>query len=148
MRSVLASAVALSSIIAGTTVSGGLLAPEAHAQAASSDLIRRVIVQGNERIEARTVESYLLLEPGQPFDPERVDLSLKTLFETGLFADVIIARDGDNLVVQVVENPIINQVIFEGNRAHDDEKLSEEIQAAPRGVFTAARVQADVQRIL
>ena len=61
MRSVLASAVALSSIIAGTTVSGGLLAPEAHAQAASSDLIRRVIVQGNERIEARTVESYLLL---------------------------------------------------------------------------------------
>ncbi|MBN04693.1 outer membrane protein assembly factor BamA [Ponticaulis sp.] len=148
MRSVLASAVALSSIIAGTTVSGGLLAPEAHAQAASSDLIRRVIVQGNERIEARTVESYLLLEPGQRFDPERVDLSLKTLFETGLFADVIIARDGDNLVVQVVENPIINQVIFEGNRAHDDEKLSEEIQAAPRGVFTAARVQADVQRIL
>ena len=121
MRSVLASAVALSSIIAGTTVSGGLLVPEAHAQAASSDLIRRVIVQGNERIEARTVESYLLLEPGQPFDPERVDLSLKTLFETGLFADVIIARDGDNLVVQVVENPIINQVIFEGNRAHDDE---------------------------
>ena len=88
MRSVLASAVALSSIIAGTTVSGGLLAPEAHAQAASSDLIRRVIVQGNERIEARTVESYLLLEPGQRFDPERVDLSLKTLFETGLFADV------------------------------------------------------------
>ncbi|MAI89437.1 outer membrane protein assembly factor BamA [Ponticaulis sp.] len=148
MRSVLASAVALSSIIAGAALGVTPMIPEANAQQAESDLIRRVIVQGNERIEARTVESYLLLEPGQPFDPSRVDLSLKTLFETGLFADVVIARDGDNLVVQVVENPIINQVIFEGNNANDDEKLSEEIQAAPRGVFTAARVQADVQRIL
>jgi outer membrane protein insertion porin family len=121
---------------------------EAAAQQADTDPIRRILVRGNERIEARTIESYLLLEPGQPFDPSRVDLSLKTLFATGLFADVVIARDGDDLVVQVVENPIINQVLFEGNRAIDDDKLREEIQAEPRGVFTAARVQSDVQRIL
>lgn len=126
----------------------GPLALEAVAQQSDSDPIRRVLVRGNERIEARTIESYLLLEPGQPFDPARVDLSLKTLFATGLFADVVIARDGDDLVVQVVENPIINQVLFEGNRAIDDDKLREEIQAEPRGVFTAARVQSDVQRIL
>ncbi|MAP95791.1 MAG: outer membrane protein assembly factor BamA [Ponticaulis sp.] len=148
MRSVLASAVALTSILAGMSFPGGPLEMVANAQQSDTDPIRRVVVQGNERIEARTIESYLLLEPGQPFDPSRVDLSLKTLFATGLFADVVIARDGDDLVVQVVENPIINQVLFEGNRAIDDDKLREEIQAEPRGVFTAARVQADVQRIL
>lgn len=148
MRSVFASAVALSAIIAGTTIGSDYVGMTAVAQQADSDPIRRVIVQGNERIEARTIESYLLLEAGQPFDPVRVDLSLKTLFATGLFADVVIARDNDDLVVEVVENPIINQVLFEGNRAVDDDKLREEIQAAPRGVFTAARVQADVQRIL
>ncbi|MCI4646319.1 MAG: outer membrane protein assembly factor BamA [Hyphomonadaceae bacterium] len=110
--------------------------------------IRAVIVEGNQRIEARTVQSYLLLEAGDPFDGERIDLSLKTLFATGLFADVAIDRRGSDLIVRVVENPIINRVIFEGNRALDDDKLREEIQAAPRGIFTAARVQADVQRIL
>ena len=148
MRSVLASAAAISTVLAGTALVGGPLQLEASAQQSETDPIRRVIIQGNERIESRTIESYLLLEPGQPFDPGRVDLSLKTLFATGLFADVVIARDGDDLVVQVVENPIINQVLFEGNRAIDDDKLREEIQAAPRGVFTAARVQNDVQRIL
>ncbi len=148
MRSVLASAVALSAVLTGTTLVDGPLSLEAYAQQSDADPIRRVLVRGNERIEARTVESYLLLEPGQPFDPVRVDLSLKTLFATGLFADVAIGRDGDDLVVQVVENPIVNQVLFEGNRAIDDDKLREEIQAKPRGVFTAARVQADVQRIL
>ncbi|MEZ5998851.1 MAG: outer membrane protein assembly factor BamA [Hyphomonas sp.] len=59
-----------------------------------------------------------------------------------------IDRRGDDLLVKVVENPIINRVIFEGNRALDDDKLKEEIQAEPRGIFTAARVQSDVQRIL
>ena len=110
--------------------------------------IRTVVVEGNQRIEARTVQSYLLVEPGDPFDPERIDLSLKTLFATGLFADVAVDRRGSDLIVRVVENPIINRVLFEGNRALDDDKLREEVQAAPRGIFTAARVQADVQRIL
>ncbi|KCZ53877.1 outer membrane protein assembly complex, YaeT protein [Hyphomonas chukchiensis] len=110
--------------------------------------IRSILVEGNQRIEARTVQSYLLVEPGDPFDPERIDLSLKTLFATNLFADVSIDRSGDDLLVRVVENPIINRVIFEGNKALKDDKFKEEIQAAPRGIFTAARVQADVQRIL
>ncbi|MAK59487.1 MAG: outer membrane protein assembly factor BamA [Ponticaulis sp.] len=148
MRSVFASALAFSTILSSASVSAALLAPAAVAQQSQTDAIRRVVVTGNERIEARTIESYLLLEAGQPFDPQRVDLSLKTLFATGLFADVVIARDDYDLVVEVVENPIINQVLFEGNRAVDDDKLREEIQAEPRGVFTAARVQADVQRIL
>ena len=148
MRSVFASALALSTILSSAVASAALLAPAAAAQQSQTDAIRRVVVTGNERIEARTIESYLLLEAGQPFDPQRVDLSLKTLFATGLFADVVIARDENDLVVQVVENPIINQVLFEGNRAVDDDKLREEIQAEPRGVFTAARVQADVQRVL
>ncbi|MEL6666994.1 MAG: outer membrane protein assembly factor BamA, partial [Pseudomonadota bacterium] len=39
-------------------------------------------------------------------------------------------------------------VPFKENSALDDDKLREEVQAAPRGIFTAARVQADVQRIL
>lgn len=110
--------------------------------------IRAIQVEGNQRIEARTVQSYLLLEAGDPFDADRIDLSLKTLFATGLFADVAIDRRGSDLIVRVVENPIINRVIFEGNSALDDDKLREEIQAAPRGIFTAARVQSDVQRIL
>ena len=113
-----------------------------------SGVIQSILVEGNQRIEARTVQSYLLVEPGDPFLSERLDQSVKVLFRTGLFADVSLDRRGNDLVVRVVENPIINRVIFEGNRALDDDKLNEEIQAAPRGIFTAARVQSDVQRIL
>lgn len=124
---------------AGTT---GQAAPEAPAA------IRRIVVEGNQRIESSTVISYLLVRPGDPFNAERIDVSLKALFATGLFADVQVLQREADLVVRVVENPIVNQVIFEGVDNLDEEDLREEIQAKPRSVFTAARAQADVQRIV
>lgn len=143
MRKVLAAMFMASSSLSIHTV-----ALQASAQGVASETIRQIRVEGNQRIEDRTVQSYLLVEPGDAFDPDRIDLSLKTLFATGLFADASFEKDGADLIVRVVENPIINRVIFEGNSALDNDKLREEIQAAPRGIFTAARVQADVQRIL
>ncbi|MGD9965479.1 MAG: outer membrane protein assembly factor BamA [Hyphomonadaceae bacterium] len=110
--------------------------------------IRRVVVEGNQRIEPATISSYLQIGPGDTFDPERIDMSIKTLFATGLFADVQIEQRGTDLVVSVIENPIINRVIFEGMRSLDEEDLEDEVQARPRSVFTPARAQADVQRII
>ncbi|HRK63658.1 MAG TPA: outer membrane protein assembly factor BamA [Terricaulis sp.] len=122
-------------------------APEAAQQQAGAP-IRRILVEGNQRIEAATISSYLLVRPGDTFDAERVDMSLKTLFATGLFADVQIEQRGGDLVVAVIENPIINRVIFEGLRTLDEDDLEDEVQARPRSVFTPARAQGDVQRII
>jgi len=148
MRKFLAATFMATSVFTLVALPGLTNTAEAQEDNRYGGTIRSILVEGNQRIEARTVQSYLLVEPGDPFDAERIDLSLKTLFATNLFADVSIDRNGDDLLVRVVENPIINRVIFEGNRALKDDKFKEEIQAAPRGIFTAARVQADVQRIL
>lgn len=110
--------------------------------------IADIRVEGTQRIEPATVRSYLVVVPGDDFDPERIDQSLKSLFATGLFADVALRREGDTLVVQVVENPIINRIAFEGNRRVGDEDLENEVQLRPRVVYTRTRVQNDVQRIL
>src|SRR5262249_3665437 len=110
--------------------------------------IRRIVVEGNQRIEPATITSYLLVHPGDTFDPERIDLSLKTLFATGLFADVQIEQRDADLVVSVIENPIINRVIFEGLHTLKEDDLEDEVQARPRSVFTPARAQSDVQRII
>jgi outer membrane protein insertion porin family len=114
----------------------------------SSDIIQGILVEGNQRLEKQTVLSYLTVQQGQPFDQRELDTSLKVLFATGLFADVNFERRGNLLVVRVVENPIINRVSFEGNHALADDKLSEEIQAKPRAIFTRARVQDDVHRMI
>jgi outer membrane protein insertion porin family len=133
---------------------GALVASVADAYAQENEAaqpgvaINRIVVEGNQRIEQSTITSYMLVRPGDTFDAERIDLSLKTLFATGLFADVQIQQRGSDLVVSVIENPIINRVIFEGLRTLKEDDLSGEVQARPRSVFTAARAQADVQRII
>lgn len=111
-------------------------------------IIQQISVAGNERVEPETIASYLQVRPGDPFDPTLLDISLKNLFATGLFSDVELTERGGTLIVRVVENPIINRIIFEGNKKLDNEDLLEEVRLRPRQVFTRARVRADVQRML
>ncbi len=105
-------------------------------------------IVGVLRIEPETIRSYLQIQPGDPWNDELVNNSLKALFDTGLFADVNLSREGNTLVVKVVENPIINRIAFEGNRKLSDKDLNAEIQLRPRVVYTRTRVQNDVKRIL
>ncbi|MGB0922263.1 MAG: outer membrane protein assembly factor BamA [Alphaproteobacteria bacterium] len=134
-------------LVFGLFVAGLSLPPlsVAHAQQGSVDEIR---VEGSQRIEGETVRSYMVIREGDQYDDELVDQSLKSLFATGLFADVIISRDGNDLVVNVVENPIVNRIAFEGNQKLDEEKLLAEVRLTPRSVYTRARVQGDSQRIV
>jgi outer membrane protein insertion porin family len=112
------------------------------------DTIADVKVVGASRIEDGTIKSYMLVGPGDPFDPDRIDRSLKTLYATGLFSDVSLKRDGNTLVVTVTENPTINSVTFEGNHKIDDKTLTPLIDERPRGVYSPQVAQADRQKIL
>lgn len=126
----------------------GLLLLASPAMAQQSGVVQQIVVQGAQRVEVETVKSYMAIAEGDPYSAERVDRSLKTLFNTGLFADVSIRQEGGALVVRVVENPIINRIAFEGNKRLKDEELSQETQLRPRVVYTRSKVQSDVKRIL
>jgi outer membrane protein insertion porin family len=139
----LKAAVVITALLGGTAP---LIVPVAvHAQ---SGLIRDIEVEGNNRIETATVNAYLTVAPGDSYDVQKINSSLKALFSTGLFADVSFAFNQGILRVNVVENPIINRIAFEGNQRLKDDTLSSELQLRPRVVYTRTKVQADVQRIL
>lgn len=126
------------------------MAPPAMAQESGS-VINAIRIDGNQRIEASTVQSYMLeagVAVGDPFDNRRTNGSLKNLFATGLFADVNMIREGNTLVVRVVENPIINRIAFEGNQRVKDEVLETEVELRARVVYTRTKVQTDVTRIV
>lgn len=137
---VMAGSVATAGLM-GTTAVNLILATEVQAQA------NAIVVQGNRRIEADTIRSYFLTGPGEPLSAARVDEAIKTMYATGLFRDVRVARQGGRLVVTVAENDVINRVAFEGNRRLRTEQLANEVESKPRGTFSRATVQSDVQRL-
>jgi len=127
--------------------------PTADAQAAALQeeriTISRILVRGNQRIDQTTVLSYLPIQPGDTVDPAVLDVAVRTLTRTQLFADVQLGvQPNGDLIVEIVENPIINQVVFEGNGAISETKLREEVTLRPRGIYTRARIQEDVGKIV
>ena len=105
-------------------------------------------VFGNQRVESSAIINYMELSPGMDLTPRVLDEALKSLYATGLFSNVDMIREGDVLAVTVQENPIINELVFEGNSDISDENLDAEVQLRPRVVYTRSKVQADTQRIL
>lgn len=122
------------------------LAPQAEAPR----VIQHIVVRGTQRVEPGTVLTYVGVREGDNYTPAEVDQALKSLTATGLFSDVKTGFESETgtLTIRVTENPIVNQVVFEGNSKVSDKDLTKEVQIKPRAVFTRAKVQADVQRII
>ncbi|MEH6789434.1 outer membrane protein assembly factor BamA [Parasphingorhabdus sp.] len=136
-------------ILGGTAVSAQAQEQgEAQASPAAQDTIRSIVVNGSQRLEPTTVLSYMKLRVGQTYTQEAADQALKDLFETELFKDVSIRNNNGAVVVEVVENPVINRILLEGNKRIKEDKIYPEIRLAPRQIFTRSKVRADVARII
>jgi outer membrane protein insertion porin family len=122
--------------------------PGNFASFAYAQIISNIVVEGNQRVENDTVFSYLQFARGDSYNPNKIDESIKVLFQTGLFSDVQMFQRGSTVVIKVVENPLINQVNFEGNSEIDDKTLQKEVEVHERMIFTRAQVQSDTQRVL
>ena len=146
-RSVLSAAV-WGVLLAVGPVSPLLAQSAVPAAGTNNDLISNVRVEGNQRIEGRTIMSYLNLKAGDRFNQPDIDAALKNLFATGFFNDVKLMRSGSTLVVRVEENPVISKVAFEGNDRIETESLEKEVELKPRSIYSRDKVQSDVKRIL
>ncbi|MGB7372889.1 outer membrane protein assembly factor BamA [Pontixanthobacter sp.] len=150
----------LALVLLGGTMLGGMPAP-AFAQTAGeaadaapapvipqAQIIRSIQITGSQRLEPTTILSYIRLRVGDEYTQAAADQALKELYATELFANASVRNEGGNVIIEVVENPVINRIILEGNRRLKNDKILPEIKLAPRQIFTRSKVRADVARII
>lgn len=118
----------------------GFYNPEIH--------VKTIRITGTERIPEETIHSYLTFSKGDKITRDDVDLSLKALFATELFADVKIDVLSSGIHIIVAENPVINRIVLQGNKKIKEDKILGELQSRTRNVYTRSRVQADVERLI
>jgi outer membrane protein insertion porin family len=80
-------------------------------------------VDGLTRISAGTVFTYLPIEKGDFVDRAKAAEAIRALYKTGYFRDVQMSRQGDILVVTVIERPAISKIEIDGNKDIKDEDL-------------------------
>nr|WP_305888576.1 outer membrane protein assembly factor BamA [Methylomonas sp. SURF-2] len=104
----------------------GLLAGEA--AHAGSFVVEDIKVRGLQRISAGTVFNYLPVAVGETFSEEKQGSAIRALFNTGFFKDIILEREGDTLIVNVVERPSVAKIVIEGNKDIKKEDLAEALK--------------------
>lgn len=92
----------------------------AHAQVFKIADIR---INGLQRVSAGSVFGALPLNVGEQADDQRLVESTRALFKTGFFQDIQLGRDGDVLVITVVERPSVASIDIEGNKAISTDDL-------------------------
>lgn len=93
------------------------------AQAADNFVVSDIRVEGLQRISAGTVFAAMPLNVGDQVDGDLLANAIRSLFQTGNFDDVRVAREGSVLVVQVQERPSISEIKLDGNKALKTEQL-------------------------
>ncbi|HET6397628.1 MAG TPA: outer membrane protein assembly factor BamA [Pseudoxanthomonas sp.] len=95
----------------------------AMAQSVAPFTVQDIRIDGLQRIAAGTVFTYLPVERGETLDQAAAGETIRALYRTGFFEDVRLDRQGDILVVTVVERPAINKLTVNGNKDIKSEDL-------------------------
>ncbi len=85
-------------------------------------------VEGLQRISEGTVFNYLPVNIGDKLDGQRVGEAMRALYATGFFRDVELRRDGNTLLVVVVERPSIAKFEIKGNKDIKTEDLQKSLR--------------------
>jgi outer membrane protein insertion porin family len=105
------------------------IVPQVRAAAGDEDFtVGDIKVEGLQRISEGTVFNYLPVNIGDRMSGQRLREALRALYATGFFRDVEIRRDGNTLLVAVLERPSLESVDIKGNKDIKTEDLQKSLR--------------------
>lgn len=88
-------------------------------------IVRDIKVVGLQRVSAGTVLNYLPVQVGEEIGPSSTPQIIRALYETGFFQSVVLERQGNTLIVQVVERSTIGSIAVVGNKEIPNDKMKD-----------------------
>jgi outer membrane protein insertion porin family len=96
----------------------------ASAWASNDFVVKKIEINGLQRISSETVYSYLPIKPGEHLHANETSEIIRTLYKTGFFDHISLTRRGNTLVITVIERPTIGQLKITGNSVIPTDKLT------------------------
>tara|TARA_B100000686_G_C16757916_1_gene956769 strand:- start:35 stop:2278 length:2244 start_codon:yes stop_codon:yes gene_type:complete len=113
-----------------------------------SDIVEKVEVTGNERISNETIIIFGDVVVGKNYETSDINSLIKKLYETSFFSYISAEIKNNKLSITVKENPIINTITFDGEKAKKfKEKIKELLELKEKGSFVETNVKHDINQI-
>lgn len=127
-----------------------LLALAASASAAQ-ETIAEVVISGNRRIESPAIMTAVKLKSGDKFFEEKIDGDIKSIYGLGFFTDVkaekTVSDKGVIITYIVTEKPVVREIVFQGNKALNNDKLKEAVEIKPNSIFSQKDLLKGIAKI-
>ena len=116
---------------------------------ASSEIVKKIDIYGNDRISNQTIEMFSKTSVGQNLEQDDINNLLKNLYQTNFFQNIEVSFVNGQLNINVIENPIIEKIIFKGIKAKKIRKLlSDTISLKSRSSLNDSVLKKDKDKII
>jgi outer membrane protein insertion porin family len=121
-----------------------ILPTQVHSQV---NTISSIVVDGNKRISSETIIAISKIKKGASYNPYQLNSALQLIKKSTFFKTATVSLNNNTLKINVVENPTINTINFEGNNILQDVNLSELISSKERQTLSVSKVEKDADMI-
>jgi outer membrane protein insertion porin family len=113
-----------------------------------SETLKSITVNGNERISDETIYSFLSIKLNDEFSENKLNLITKELYDTNFFKNVTLKYENNNLIIDVVENPIIQNIFFEGIKSNSlKDFVTNDVNLIERSSFINIYLEEDLEKM-
>jgi len=115
----------------------------------SADIVKNIEIIGNERVSSETILMFSDISINDEVDSQKINKILKNLYDSNFFEDISINIIDNNLLIKVVELPIIQNILFEGIKAKKiKDEIYKDLKLKERSSFNQIDLIDDKQNIL
>ena len=118
---------------------------------AQEDVIQKITILGNVKVEEGVVRAAIKSREGRPFSMDQVREDLRSIFGLGYFSDVQVdiksTPQGKEIIFIVVEKPSIKEVLIKGNQKVKYDDIKEKVTLAPRSILNLDKVKENAEQI-
>ena len=116
---------------------------------AYSETIGKIIIEGNDRISDETISMFADVKLNDNIDNEKLNSILKNLYDSNFFDNVSVSFDKNDLIIKVIESPIIEQITFTGVKSKTMKKeLFKILKLKSRSSFNETMLSNDRSAII
>jgi outer membrane protein insertion porin family len=117
-----------------------------------AEKISSISIHNVKRISNEAFMDHFWIKKGDKFEPSKLNNAIKRIFNLGLFADISVNIINDEkkdkiINIYVTENPVINEVFFNGNDKVDNDTLKKIVATQSRGSYTKEKIKEDLDKI-
>ena len=113
-----------------------------------AEVVKKIEIKGNERISAETITIFGDISVGKNYEISDINSLIKKLYDTTFFSNISVVVKNNILSVTVKENPIINSITFEGEKAKKyKEKIRELLSLRENSSFVENNIKSDINLI-